>query len=81
LGRGVGVASAFHPILAGITNEFFAVLKICEDIIAALHDAGKDEVSLVVISGSGSTFSYGWDLDQFESISHFDRRELLQKFR
>ncbi|XP_028392029.1 chromodomain Y-like protein [Dendronephthya gigantea] len=55
--------------------------QICEDIIAALRDAGKDDVSLVVISGSGSVFSYGWDLDQFQSISHTERREILQKYR
>ena len=56
-------------------------LQICEDLVTALHDAGKDDVSLVVISGSGSTFSYGWDLDQFEAISNSERRELLQKYR
>ncbi len=62
-------------------TNFISLLKICEDIIAALHDAGKDDVSVVVVSGSGSTFSYGWDLDQFEALSHTDRRELLQKYR
>ena len=57
------------------------MLQICEDMIAALHDAAKDDVSLVVLSGSGSTFSYGWDLDQFQAISIPNRRELLQKYR
>lgn len=54
---------------------------MCEEIISSLHDAGKDDISVVVITGSGSSFSYGWDLDQFRDLHLADRKHLLQKYR
>lgn len=56
-------------------------LQMCEKIISSLHNAGKEDISVVVITGSGSSFSYGWDLDQFKDLHQADRKDVLQKYR
>jgi enoyl-CoA hydratase/carnithine racemase len=59
---------------------------MCEQLIAALHDAAKEDVHVVVITGSGNVFCSGLDyscvFDNCYGGHHKSRAKLLvEKFK